>query len=51
MLIYNVIKQGKLMEKIRDVEQTYQEARDKGAQDMLNLNQAFSESHDVRNPL
>ena len=51
MLIYNTYKQGKLMDKIHEVENAYQEARARGGQEMLNLNQAFSEFHAVRNPL
>jgi len=41
LLIYNIYKQGKLMDKIHDVETAYQEARERGGQDVLNLNQAF----------
>lgn len=41
ILIYNLYKQGKLMEKIQDIKKTYLEVREKGKEDLAKVTQAF----------
>ena len=43
VLIVNYVKQGKLVEKIKEIAKNYQDAQDKGAADKVKLARAYSE--------